>query len=320
MRNDTRFAKQWPSVAGVDMRVLALLIAGFWFGTALYLAAALQVGIWLCSNRQMTGMMVVRWVASLVIGRVIYNTQIGNYREWYRNLAIAPVALMAVVGFALPGQASADYLLIDSVSAQSGPLAYQIAFGTDSEVQGGCEGCSLEDVVDLVVPDRYRLIMDQGLSRKDTTVTFHSPITWGEVLRTAAERNDLLVEIMARRDVILVSQSSQGAGRLAIVDEGDSRGDLVGYRSQDNAWSLEVGKSVKENLEVWAHRVGWDLAWDIDENYQVEFPAEFNGDITEAIRTLLFAYQSQGVLMNTTLDARHDNQTFVIRPSREATQ
>lgn len=81
--------------------------------------------------------------------------------------------------------------------------------------------------------------------------------------------------------------------------------------SGEETWRAAKGSTLHQVLAEWAHRSGWDLSWSnplLD--YEIEVPADFQGDFPTAVRHLMAAYR--GLTPRVNADVWPENHALVI--------
>jgi hypothetical protein len=121
--------------------------------------------------------------------------------------------------------------------------------------------------IESIVPDvsSWMVHYDEGMHNLD--MTWSGGDTWEGVLHTLGAQNNLFVEINHSERVIGLGKSANVAKHLA--------------KKVPTVWRVDTEKTLRENLNEWSAKAGWDLAWDKDLmiDYPVEHEAVFTGDL-----------------------------------------
>ena len=128
----------------------------------------------------------------------------------------------------------------------------------------------------------WKVNIDNGLESRAISWVGGKP--WDEVLEDAIHQKAMAISINESECVIGISTSRELAEALA--------------HNQTKVWRLVEGMTLKENLELWAEKAGWNLHWGLGEkHYMIEYPATLIGDFEGAdgvVARVIEAYQRAG--------------------------
>ena len=60
-------------------------------------------------------------------------------------------------------------------------------------------------------------------------------------------------------------------------------------------WNLEPKRTLRSNFEAWTTHAGWQLQWNTDHDYMIDYSASYNGSLMYAIESVLEHYRSAPV-------------------------
>ena len=62
-----------------------------------------------------------------------------------------------------------------------------------------------------------------------------------------------------------------------------------------STWLLDPEKTLRANLDEWASQAGWSLQWDALHDYEIDFPASYEGTFRMAVESALEHYRTAPV-------------------------
>ena len=65
--------------------------------------------------------------------------------------------------------------------------------------------------------------------------------------------------------------------------------------SVEMTWLLDPEKTLRANLDDWAGQAGWSLQWDALHDYEIDFPASYDGTFRLAVESALEHYRTAPV-------------------------
>ena len=100
--------------------------------------------------------------------------------------------------------------------------------------------------------------------------TENMPVSW----RDAADWRAALTQISKNNHLVIAI--NDGAKRISVSRTAELAKQLAQPGTQ--VWSLQSGKSLRENLDAWAKKAGWQVDWSkTDANYPVDHSANLVG-------------------------------------------
>lgn len=119
-----------------------------------------------------------------------------------------------------------------------------------------------------IVPESeaWTVHLDQGMENQ--VVNWEGGTTWQGVLTAIADQNHLSLVMNHKDRVVGVARSEDLAIHLA--------------KTIPEVWRLTPGKTLKENLEVWAEQANWSLSWsdELTIDYPITQSATLTGSFT----------------------------------------
>ena len=92
----------------------------------------------------------------------------------------------------------------------------------------------------------------------------------------------------------------------------------MGARHSDSqTWQLHKSRTLRENLKDWTTKVDWSLEWRSQHDYAITHPANFSGDLMQAVGALLLHYERAPIPLVAKFYA--GNSVLVIEPSDDST-
>ena len=140
--------------------------------------------------------------------------------------------------------------------------------------------------VEHIVPnDQYQVNIDDLIS--DRSISWEGGNTWKGVMKSIAEQNKLAITVNEREKVIGISTQTDISEALA--------------QSERQVWRVLEGRTLKENLDVWAKQSGWNLYWDVEVDYSIPHSAVLFGDIKSSLDVLLTSFSDKLVPLSAEL-------------------
>ncbi|MCF2901211.1 toxin co-regulated pilus biosynthesis Q family protein [Pseudoalteromonas sp. OFAV1] len=139
----------------------------------------------------------------------------------------------------------------------------------------------LHVAVDNIVPlKQYKVHFEDGIH--DMEITWSGGNDWRDVLHVLCQQNNLSVFINEKEKVVGISAHKDLALHLA--------------KKVPTVWVIDTNKSLRENLEDWAKKAGWQVDWapsleDVD--YDAPHSSLFTGNFVGkggVVEELLTAY------------------------------
>jgi hypothetical protein len=117
---------------------------------------------------------------------------------------------------------------------------------------------------DKVIPESkdWTVHFDSGL--ENFPVDWEGGNDWEGVLKAISEQNDIDISVNYEEMAIGVARESDLAFHLA--------------KKIPEVWRLKTDKSVRGNLESWAAKAGWKIAW--DKKLRIDYPVIYSATFT----------------------------------------
>lgn len=297
--NDLRYASVKPSIKGYSFGLLASSLFGSIF--VLRFFPELFKWILLLNILELFRAIFFRKSWSELFGRLknfLFKSSYRAYPVKYlpSESKYLPIALISMFIGMMPTESFADYQLIDSTSYNREIAQGTIGTSPSDVVNGFCNSCPLEVAVDQIVPSTFTVLWSSTLDRKQP-VSWTGPQTWGTALHKLAIDNDLYVIIRPQdatgRNSIEISGAPRNRG--AFIAEQPRNASMFGEST--TTYTLRAGKNLPENLNEWAARNNMRIAWELDRRPIVDFNADFDGSLIDAIEQVLGAYRARGQMM-----------------------
>ncbi len=80
-----------------------------------------------------------------------------------------------------------------------------------------------------------------------------------------------------------------------------------------STWLLDPDKTLRANLDEWASQAGWSLQWDALHDYEIDFPASYDGTFRMAVESALEHYRTAPVPL--TASFFNGNAVLLIQPA-----
>lgn len=118
---------------------------------------------------------------------------------------------------------------------------------------------------DKIIPNSKDWTVHFDADLESFPVDWEGGNDWEGVLKAISEQNDIDISVNYEEMAIGVARESGLAFHLA--------------KKIPQVWRLETDKSVRGNLEEWAKKAGWNVAWDkkLRIDYPVIYKATFTG-------------------------------------------
>ncbi|MBD8089222.1 toxin co-regulated pilus biosynthesis Q family protein [Pseudomonas fluorescens] len=179
----------------------------------------------------------------------------------------APVAPAAVLK-AAPAPVQAPVLVPASNGQVVGSSTVHGAFEMKDEKKAGVmsfgKNVPLFAAMENLVPQSktWAIVFEPGT--ENTPVSWRDAADWRAALTQISQNNRLVIAINDGAKRISVSRTAELAKKLA--------------QPGTQVWSLQAGKSMRENLDAWAKKAGWQVDWSKTEaNYPVDHSANLVG-------------------------------------------
>lgn len=301
------FASEWPRVAGLDFRPLAL-----WFLALLvpyvWIVALVVTILFIMANMrdENPGYMVRRIQMSSKFSTPI----------WRRNYAVIAM-LAAGLAIMAPQEASAEFVIVDGqggawdkvktthTADEKGSGAAQ--YYENPIVEGGSEDIPLSIALQQILPEGWSVFYgDDRL--KDVPVTWTGGMSLVDVLANLAQDHGLDLEADFDRERIYAGVARNG-GRLRLAGK---------YASslkpgEQEIWKINRGELLTMSVQRWAERAGYTLVWELPEDYRVVADATFTGTFRDAVTRLAESYRQQGALKTVEWVFKRGNKVLVVR-------
>jgi len=157
---------------------------------------------------------------------------------------------------------------------------------------------------DVPLSTALRTILPKGWhADKEHEVDFAMPLSWerGEeftsVLTTIAYKHRLSILISWRSKKIHVRAACENKP-LTLPRPADSKDATVKPMPSVatdtlNTWFLSTDKTLKENLQAWSQKAGWQVVWKIkDTDFRVTHNTTLKGSFMEAVEQVVTAYEN----------------------------
>lgn len=153
---------------------------------------------------------------------------------------------------------------IQGNSTQHGDFLIKERSDVDLAVMRFGKNVPLFVAFDKIIPDSksWTIHFDSGL--ESFPVDWEGGNDWEGVLKAISEQNDVDISVNYEEMAIGVARESGLAFHLA--------------KKIPQVWRLETDKSIRGNLEVWAQKAGWKVAW--DKKLRIDYPVVFNATFT----------------------------------------
>ncbi|MBD8615351.1 MULTISPECIES: TcpQ domain-containing protein [Pseudomonas] len=179
----------------------------------------------------------------------------------------APVAPAAVLK-AAPAPVQAPVPVPASNGQVVGSSTVHGAFEMKDEKKAGVmsfgKNVPLFAAMENLVPQSktWAIVFEPGT--ENTPVSWRDAADWRAALTQISQNNRLVIAINDGAKRISVSRTAELAKKLA--------------QPGTQVWSLQAGKSMRENLDAWAKKAGWQVDWSKTEaNYPVDHSANLVG-------------------------------------------
>lgn len=118
--------------------------------------------------------------------------------------------------------------------------------------------------IERVVPESsdWYIHLDEGLD--NSIVNWEGGNSWESVLNTIGEQNNLVISVNHEERAIGVSKDAKLSQHLAM--------------RIPQIWRLKTSLSLRENLEEWSQRAGWQLEW--DDKLNIDYPINHGAVLT----------------------------------------
>jgi hypothetical protein len=306
--NWLRYTETESSVAGFKFSIIVYLILSSVFFAGFYSKGLpINLAVFLIELiRALTGKSYSQW-GSLIMFRLFHT----SYTSYPLNFLPSekhwlPLMLVSILAYQMPGQASADYRLIDSASYDRKILEGSLGTSHSDIVAGFCSACTLAIAIDLVVPKDIEVQWSDSVFR-DKPVKFQGPKQWAYILSDLAVENDLVL--------ILRQKDSAGKNTLSI-SHGPVKGGALIYETpktpkylaeSTKRFVLIAGTSLPENLARWAAMEKKSISWELERQPIIDFDATFNGNLLDAMQQVIEAYKAQGLLREAVIQPASNN-------------
>ena len=149
------------------------------------------------------------------------------------------------------------------------------------------------------------------------TISWKGGRPWTEVLRDVAAEGRVNVLVDWDAKTLVVSQARPTVTKVSSVASSETvEKEAVKAVAPQKVWVLEQGKTLRENIEVWASKTSspkWSVAWNAA-NYQIKFPASFVGEFDDEkngpIVSIIEAFRNHDIPLRA--DFQDDNHVLKI--------
>lgn len=98
-------------------------------------------------------------------------------------------------------------------------------------------------------------------------------------------RNNLFTGLAAIF-TLLCSQPVMAVTMQDLLTQAENAYSITSSDPGRGEWKVESGKKVREILYLWTKKAGWTLVWHPDYDLELSAPAQFEGDMTAAVKQL----------------------------------
>ena len=301
------FASEWPRVAGIDLRPLALWFIALLIPYVWIVALVVTIFFIMANMRDENPGYLVRRIQM----SSKFSTPI-----WRRNYAFIAV-LAACLGFGAPADVSAEFVIVDGqggawekvetrhTMAEKGSGAGQ--YYENPIVAGGSDNVPLSIALQQILPEGWSVFYgDDRL--KDVPVTWKGGVSLVDVLANLAQDHGLDLEADFDRQRVYAAVARAG-GRLRLAGKYASSlkpGEL-------EIWKINRGEVLTGAVQRWAERAGYTLVWELPEDYRIVADATFTGTFRDAVQGLANSYQQQGAMKTVEWVFKRKNKVLVVR-------
>lgn len=166
------------------------------------------------------------------------------------------------------------------------------------------KGVDVITAVNKIVPSNWAVI-DDGV-KPNQKISWTKNDAWPKALDLVAKVSGACITVDWDRNHVTVSPGTTAASvREAFTRPAEAnlaksqapseeiRPAIHESKIDNSVWTLEVGRTLRENLTAWGDRVGWSVVWDVKgTEYMVTHQGTVHGEFLEAIEKVLDAYQA----------------------------
>lgn len=257
---------------------------------------------------KMTVMMMIRKLTRSMAS-FIYGAQLsGVPNKWKRKHW--PYALCLVFVTLQADNSFAQFTITDSLrwdrEWQSGSLGLSDA----DTLKATCRKCPLSLALKQLLPKEFTPYISEDVD-KDIKINFISGRPWGMVLKDIATEHELEIELHKNGLRAIVDKSPSKRGRVSMVTLAPKKESFF----ETKTWELIPGDKLRASLERWAKKENWDVIYSLSDNLYIDVYAKFEGNLLEAIESLLAAYRQRGLLTRAKMTYSHANSTILLQLS-----
>ena len=81
----------------------------------------------------------------------------------------------------------------------------------------------------------------------------------------------------------------------------------------ESTWLLDPEKTLRANLDAWSDQAGWSMQWDALHDYEIDFPASYDGTFRMAVESALEHYRTAPVPLSASFF--NGNAVLLIQPA-----
>jgi len=203
-------------------------------------------------------------------------------------------------GFNVSGQKRRSPLLIEPLDSKS---MVQIAQENEKKVTGFSAQSSVRQLFDQVAPKDWNLNCPSGDCDKPVMRwRADEPVAWTKLMKGGLES--------AKRKLDINYKIDQSAKTISV------------WRSASfvTDWKLTGNKSLKENLKDWADAAGFQLKWNVKDDWDTGVSQSVRGTFESAVAMLFSAYNQREVRITyaihdelRVLEVNHKSSMFEVK-------
>lgn len=244
---------------------------------------------------------IMRGIVGMLIFKGLKNSPVSwNKRHWPMSI------LLVLVMFSAANDSYAQFRVTDSMRWDREWSQGAVGTGPESIIEAFCRDCPLDIALSQILPKDFNYFVSREIGSKKINFTGAKP--WGIILSDVAVANDLKVEIMRHNNRVLVENAPKNQGGVSVVALLPNRQGFF----ENKSWELIPGDTLKASLERWAASEGWSVIYGLETDVNIDVYAKFSGNLFEAIKQMLEAYRSVGLLSRVTMRYSHANTAIRI--------
>ncbi len=160
------------------------------------------------------------------------------------------------------------------------PTRTDLGVGVASLYEGFGDNVPFDQANKIILPEDWTVISHiEGEKPNLTWMGLDGSTTWLEVYGAAAKENGLDILVSWPQKIVYVGSAGT---------------------EMRPSWVLRPGM-LKPQLKVWCQTAGYELIWDLDQDFLVEAGMTFDGSFETSVEDIFRSYYSQGTKIDATL-------------------